>query len=544
MINRIVRFYLVFVTAAITVAVSLAGISLGISDLAEAAVRQSSYLLDAASVRGTIYDRNFEPMVNAELQTVAAVVPTPELLPALREAVGEEQFSELLPLLAQRKPMTVRLEHLSGLSGLETVFTVPIRYRANDPALHLIGYLNGSQGVAGLEKGYDELLSSCSGRVRLRYTVDAHGGAVNTEAQEVENSMALTAGGLVLTVDNTVQQMALDSMDKIEKGAAVVLAAGSGEVLALVSKPAYDREELAASLEREDSPFFNRALGAYNVGSVFKICVAVAALEAGYSTSYSYDCPGYYTIGEQIYRCHNLAGHGNLTMSEAFAKSCNPYFINLGQKLGAQRVWEMACAMGLGTCCKLAEGVVSAAGSLPPVNEIDEGELANLSFGQGRLTAAPVQIAQLVSCLVNDGELCSPTVILGTTDDGASVEWTDGTVRRTAFSERTAELLRGMMVDVVEEGSGYRAKPAVLTAGGKTGSAQTGTYDEQEKEVVHGWFAGFYPAENPEIIAVFFSEGGGEGGQAPAAAFAAFCDAYAEYRGLGEADKTEQSVEK
>ncbi len=499
--------------------------------LAQAAVRQSTSLLELGSSRGTIYDRHGKPLVNRSYQTALAVSPTPEGMELLREVLPQEELSGALEVLRQGRPMVVRSQRWLPLPLAKGVaaFQLPVRYSGEQPAVHLLGYVDESgHGVTGVEKGYDELLRGMGGSVYARYFVDANRSAVEGTASQVVDQRTAPQGGVVLTLDRAIQQCAEEAMEEVPKGAAVVMDVKTGELLAMVSRPVYDLTRMEDFLEAEDSPFFNRALGAYNVGSTFKLCVAAAALEQGYGSGYSHQCGGYYQLGEQKYHCHYRYGHGSLTMPEALEKSCNPYFINLGMQVGGKALWSMAYGMGFGSPVRLAEGVIAASGELPPAETLRDGALANLSFGQGELTATPVQVAQMVASIANGGYSVTPTVYLGTTQDGGSLEERragNGPSRRI-MSERTAAALREMLIGVVERGSGTHARPDRGGAGGKTATAQTGVF-QGEEEVLHGWFAGFYPAQKPQYAVVILAEGGGEGSELPARIFARLCDGIA-----------------
>ena len=505
--------------------------------LAQAAARQSSSLLELGTSRGGIYDRNGKPLVNRASVTSLAVTPTPEGMEALRESLEPEEFSAALEVLRQGRPMVVRSPGWLPPSTREGVvaFQLPVRYSGEQLAVHLLGYVDESgHGVTGIEKGYDQLLREMGGSVYARYFVDANRSAVAGEATEVVDQRAAPRGGVVLTLDRGIQQQTEAAMDQVEKGAAVVMAVDTGEIMAMVSRPAYDLTRIADFLQDPDSPFFDRALGAYDVGSTFNLCVAAAALEKGWSTGYTYECGGSYQLGEQKFHCHNRYGHGPLDMAGALEHSCNPYFINLGMRLGGQELYNMAWAMGFGSPTPLCEGVTGAAGELPSVGQLEGGALANFSFGQGAFTATPVQLARMVSIIANGGRWVTPTVYLGVTRDGGQVV-RDGEPEpsRQVISPGTAATLRRMLIGVVEEGSGANARPDNGGAGGKTATAQTGVF-QGEEEVLHGWFAGFYPAQEPKYAIVVFAEGGGEGSEVPARAFGDICDGIAKVEEPGE----------
>ncbi|MCI9508908.1 MAG: hypothetical protein HFF10_04085 [Angelakisella sp.] len=532
MAKRIVWLHGVFLFCLTVLMVRLSVLGQGES-LAQAAARQSTSLLELGTSRGTIYDRYGKPLVNRSYVTALAVSPTPEGMELLRENLPQEELPEALEVLRQGRPMVVRSSRYPWLPDTQpqgaAVFRLPVRYSGEQLAVHLLGYVDESgHGVAGIEKGYDDLLREMGGSVYARYFVDANRSAVEDRAAEVVDQRTAPQGGVVLTLDRGIQEAAEAAMADIRKGAAVVMEVETGEVLAMVSRPAYDLTRLEEALSAPDSPFFNRALGAYNVGSTFKLCVAAAALEQGFSPYYSHQCQGYYQLGEQKYHCHYRYGHGELTMAEALEKSCNPYFINLGMQVGGEALCDMAYRMGFGSSAKLGEGVTAAAGVLPKGRDLWGGDLANFSFGQGEFTATPVQIAQMISAIANGGRFVSPTVYRGTTLNGGDLELREEPAPGAQIIKpSTAAALQTMLIGVVERGSGTRARPDRGGAGGKTATAQTGIF-QGEEEVLHGWFAGFYPAREPRYAVVIFAEGGGEGSEVPAQAFAALCDGIAD----------------
>ena len=302
------------------------------------------------------------------------------------------------------------------------------------------------------------------------------------------------------------------------RGAVVLMEAKTGKIRAMASVPDYDVNQVAAALQAQDSPLLNRATAAWNVGSIFKICVAAAAMENNVELPQEYCCEGYYRLGDHAYFCHERSGHGTLDLQQAMELSCNPYFVELGQRTGAEALLRMAQRMGFGSGGTLAEGVTTASGTLPPLQETTAGELANLSFGQGKLTATPVQVAAMLAAVANGGNSVQPTLLAGMTYDGKTLQEETAGAPIRIMSTETAETLRQLLVSVVEEGTGYRAANCYCGAGGKTASAQTGQYQEGE-EIVHAWFGGFFPAGEPKYVLVVFQEGGRAGGQVPATVF-------------------------
>ena len=233
------------------------------------------------------------------------------------------------------------------------------------------------------------------------------------------------------------------------------------------------------------------------------------------------------TVAGRIFYFHNRAGHQETDLRRAIEQSCNPYFVKLGQAAGGEQILGMAKALGFGRSTELAPGLTAAAGTLPTESDLQNlHELANFSFGQGKLTATPVQIAAMVSAVANGGMAVTPKLVLGTTSDGQTVDYQQQPAAVRVFSEQTAAILREDMIGVVEEGSAPLAKPKEGGAGGKTASAQTGQYDEEGEEIVHALFSGFFPAQRPKYAVVTLIEGGEFGGQVASPLFQQIADTY------------------
>lgn len=482
----------------------------------QTAATQSRYTLLAGTVRGTIYDSSLRPLVNQGTKILLAVDPTPAAMTALRQNLPLEQFEEVYPLLQSGRPVLIPSEKAIEGEGI-TVISLPLRYSAHQLAPHIIGYTNGEgRGVCGIEAGYEEQLSRWGGEIMVWYTVNAWRQATGA-APEVSDLANLTAG-VVLTLDRDLQTIVEREAAALGRGAVVLMEAETGKIRAMASVPDYDVNQVAAALQAQDSPLLNRATAAWNVGSIFKICVAAAAMENNVELPQEYCCEGYYRLGDHAYFCHERSGHGTLDLQQAMELSCNPYFVELGQRTGAEALLRMAQRMGFGSGGTLAEGVTTASGTLPPLQETTAGELANLSFGQGKLTATPVQVAAMLAAVANGGNSVQPTLLAGMTYDGKTLQEETAGAPIRIMSTETAETLRQLLVSVVEEGTGYRAANCYCGAGGKTASAQTGQYQEGE-EIVHAWFGGFFPAGEPKYVLVVFQEGGRAGGQVPATVF-------------------------
>ena len=488
---------------------------------------QSLYRVKVGKTRGFIYDRYFRPIVNCRYENTLSVIPSPEVLPLLKSELSDEEFKAILPSLESGRPTkfitNAELDNKDGLS----VYSFPIRYSENQIAPHIVGYMNNeNKGIYGIEKGYDKFLRDMGGEVSLTYRVNAYGGALGSTIEKIRDTRysELSQGGVVLTLDRDIQSITENAMRNIEKGAAVVMDVKTGEILGIVSKPSFNPSDVASAINSSDSPLFNRAIASYSVGSTFKTVVAAAALERGFSTEHKEVCSGKYTLNDVDYHCHKLSGHWEIDMWEAMAHSCNVYFIELGNKLPYSDIINMARRLGFDTRISLAEGVVCDKGSLPELETITRGEYCNLCFGQGLLTATPVQITAMMSTVANGGIKVNPTLYRGLTDDGyAMFKKAEVYPKERIFSRETAETLNELLTYVVTDGSGKNAQSRFCSCAGKTGSAQTGKYINEE-EIVEGWFAGFFPSESPRYAVAVLEEGGGNGAKNPSYAFKEIAD--------------------
>lgn len=483
--------------------------------LAETAQRQSIYTLTVSQTRGKIYDCRLLPFTGETNRWVAAVAPGVQTAADLSRALGREEVSSLLSLLQAGKPFSLALPNNVSGSGILT-FQVPDRYAGEQLAVHTIGYLDGSgHGASGLELAFDDFLSEQGGEISVTYQVDALNHVLAGESAEVSDTSSLGNGGLVLTLDKRIQRIAEEAASStLESGAVVVAEIPSCKIRAMVSLPDFDRDSLSDSLDDPASPLLNRCLSAFSVGSVFKLVSAAAALESGISPEYAYTCSGSTVVTGRTFRCYASEAHGEENMQKAIANSCNTYFINLMQQVNPSQFLTMARRFGFGESITLAPGLETDSGVLPEESSLQIPQaLANFSFGQGDLTATPLQITAMVNAIASGGEYTPPRLIEGTID--SSYEWTSresGEEPVRILSPYTAALLQNFMLASIQEGTSEKYAPAYGGAGAKTATAQTGRFDENGQEEVHSWFAGFYPYDSPQYVIVVFSEEGTGGG--------------------------------
>ena len=230
----------------------------------------------------------------------------------------------------------------------------------------------------------------------------------------------------------------------------------------------------------------------------------------------------------QIFRCAGGIAHGTVDLTGALEKSCNGYFIQLGQKLGTEKLLQTAKQFGFGQEAPVTGGLYADAGNLPELDELAQsGQLANFSFGQGNLLATPLQVAAMMNTIASGGIYRTPFFAECTLDetDGTLLETLSHPQSRRVMTVENAETLRRMLMQVVEEGTAQDASGLSGGAGGKTGTAQTGQFTPEGTERMNLWFAGFYPAEKPRFTIVVLQDGQTRPAHSSAAIFAQLCTA-------------------
>jgi len=428
------------------------------------------------------------------------------------------------------------------------VETDPRRYYAfGSLAAHAVGYmqeltapelksdaypdrsLGDMVGRTGVESQYESTLVGADGR-RLE-VVDSQGRSRG----EASRSEPTPGHDIQLTLDFDLQRKATQLLEGRE-GAIIVLDPRSGDVLALASFPTYDPnkfitrfspQEWMELINREDHPLENRAIrGLYAPGSIFKLAMAIGALNAGViNEQTSFFCAGTVHFYGRPFNCWQRGGHGALTLTEAIRHSCNIYFYNVGRRMGIDRIAESAELLGLGAKTGIdlpgeKEGLVPTPEWSRSVRKTDwyAGETISVAIGQGPLVVTPLQVAVHLAILANRGRGIVPHLLMpsvsspGRPSGPAPSDVAAEKVRADVFET----VIRGMWKCVNEEGTGRGAKVDGFDVCGKTGSSQLISREGAEKlgkEIkTHSWFAGFAPRDNPQVVVVVLVEYGGMGG--------------------------------
>ena len=270
-------------------------------------------------------------------------------------------------------------------------------------------------------------------------------------------------------------------------------------------------------------------MAAYNVGSVFKLCVAAAGIESG-KGGFTYTCTGSCEIIDRFFKCHKRSGHGLMNLKSGLANSCNTFFYNYAFYIGGDKIYNAASSLNFGKAFDICEGLSVSAGSLPQKESLSNiAYLANFSIGQGELLTSPVAMLNLYCAAAYDGSYSIPSVVKGTLKDGKIEPYEKGG-RIRIMSESTAAVLREYLAAVIEEGTGASARPETVSAAGKTATAQTGKF-QNGTEICEGWFCGFFPTEKPEYTVIVFSENTAEQTKSCGEVFAEIADGITALKG-------------
>lgn len=462
--------------------------------------KQSEYRVDIINSRGTIYDCNMVPLTNNNKKTVAAVLPTPKAITSISKVADEYTINEL----KNGKPIVCELDEKIEAEGIKTA-TVYEQNTEDMSACHLIGYTDSSgHGVSGLELAYDELLYSDK-KVSAVFSTDGKGRVLLGIEPEIENDITATTNAVVTTIDINVQNIVEKALLNIESGCAIVADVKNSKIKAMASAPKFDINDISSSLEANNSPMLNRALSCFSVGSVFKPCIAASIIESRYK-DYNINCLGSLEIENRKFKCHKFDGHGQMNLCTALAQSCNCFFYDTANLLGAQSIYKKAAALSLGNKIKIAENLYTANGYFPKLEVLNTSSaIANLSIGQGTLLSSPVAVLGLYLAIAGDGSYYMPSVVEKTIKGGTAGNYDIGYKTRI-MSNDTAKSLREYLKTVITDGTGVEAAPTLCLAAGKTATAQTGRYYKNGTEITISWFCGFFPADEPQYAVVVMSD--------------------------------------
>lgn len=504
--------------------------------------------------RGIIFDRNGVALVKNRISFDLCIVyqqlrDRTSLARIFRDMLGMsgKQIADALDKARQRpyapipvvedieKEKAIMIEEASfDIDGLVMETRSKRDYLYGEAGSHLFGYLSEISeqeledldeygyrsgdliGREGLEKFYDRYLKGVDGGTQIE--VDNRGRQTRVIGlKEPQNGKDLH-----ITIDINLQ-LACDKLLGESNGAIVVMDPNSGEVLALVSHPAFDpnifvkpntsAERLKLLNDKIGRPMSDRAIsGLYPPGSVFKIVTASASLETRKITPYTrFFCSGSYRLGRAKFDCWKEGGHDSQSVVLGLMNSCNVFFYNAGRAAGVDSIEAFAKLFGFGKVTGIdlpdeVKGIVPGRAWKRSYRNDRwyEGETINYAIGQGYLVVTPIQVLEMMAVMANKGSLVRPYVAKKIDNTLVSTV----SKKDIGISNETIRLVRKGLYEVVNniEGTGKRAKVDGVVAAGKTGTAQN------PHGRTHAWFAGFAPYEDPKICLVVFLENGGKGG--------------------------------
>lgn len=462
------------------------------------------------------------PLARAESRRIPKYFPVlikQELTPAELAFVQSHMDRDTFPELEYVSSQT-RLYPQGGLAAHAIGYVGEV----SDQELNSAEFAKYSQGdkvgKEGLERQYNDILMGVNGQRRV--VVDSMG---REHGDPMENKDFVPGQNLQLTLDLDLQAVAELAMEG-RRGAVVALDPRNGEVLAMVSRPAFDpnlftrrisRTDWKELTENPDNPLMNRAIQAqFAPGSTFKPIVSMAGLEDGMlEPSTTVHCPGSATFYGHTFKCDEI--HGTVDLHHAIVHSCDVFFFTVGNRMGIDRIAEYGQLAGIGK--KTGIDLPNEKDGLMPSPKWKlraqrekwyAGETISVAIGQGAVTVTPIQLASALGGLVSGGVWYKPHLVKGAHIDPP---------RRADFHpENVATVVSGMCGVVNEGGTGASAAIPGLEICGKTGTAQRISNDlaKSNKALAavmkdNGWFVGFAPRENPEIVVVALWEGGGKG---------------------------------
>ncbi len=439
--------------------------------------------------------QNIEIKMNVSLQTINKLAEQIELFPGVTWSNKPvRNYSDLRSL-----------SHVIGYVGRITQEELQVLYNA--------GYGFGSiLGKSGIERQYDQILRGTDGVIHQ--IVDVFGRRI--EASGTPETPPLLGKDLVLTIDARYQVLAEKSLVG-RKGSVVIMKPATGEILAMVSVPYYDPNSFSISGEsssfieqktNRDSPFLNRAIqSVYPPASTFKIILAAAILDTNaIDPRRKIVCNGRLRVGDRFFNCWKLSGHGPQDLSDALANSCNVYFYTVGQSyLGPDRIYEYARELSYGEFLGIdIPGEV--AGNIPnprwKLRTLGSpwvgGDTVNYSIGQGFTLVSPLQMAAMMSVIVNEGKLYRPHLLKEVRDPvtGNIVQKTEPElIFESKIKPQVFRDLQGYLRNTAVRGNPHLITTKAVQVAGKTGSAEIGI-----ESAYHNWYASFgpYDANDPK----------------------------------------------
>ena len=526
-----------------------------------------TYILDIPAPRGQITDRTGLPLAQNKVSyNLAISFPTPlDFTDTKAVAFAREKIDQAAKLVGRSIKISddaiLRHYHNRGILPLEiaqnlskseyeavkdqakdflVVRPIYVRtYPNGKVAGQIIGYtgktgrnLDGiidnhetlwpeTEGRDGLEQTFNEMLTGKHGEYKITFDKDGR------KTSEKLIKSAVPGNNIITTLDLRLQQLAEKALEsKAKRGAIVIVDPTDGDILAIASRPTYDPNSFVPSISAEkfkqlqddpDIPLLARSFrSAYPPGSTFKVAVGIAALEtSAVHADDLYQCVPAIQIGNLTFHNWKKGDRGALNFVQALTESCDTWFYQVGIKTGAEPIIEWALKLGFGAKCGIplrgeAEGRIPNDEYMKATHgrKLLNGDIANLSIGQGDTQVTPLQMAQAMAIIANGGRFYQTRLVrqVQSVDHEIVTAYELREKRSLNVSAATMEQIRTGMIEVVNgpNGTGHEAQLDGVEVAGKTGTAQWGP---KNKERTAAWFAGFLPAEEPRYAFAAVYEG-------------------------------------
>ena len=526
-----------------------------------------TYVLDIPAPRGLITDRNGLPLAQNRLSyNLAISFPTPldfsdpqllafahEKIQAAEKMLGRQlRISDelirrhyrnrgILPFEIAQNLTTKESESIKGRlpAGMALRPYYVRTYPNGRLAGQIIGYSGKTgrnpdgiidnhevlwpetEGREGLEQTFNQVLTGKRGEYKITFDKDGR------KTSEKITTPPVPGHTVVTTLDVRLQELAEKALEaKAKRGAIVVVEPYSGDILAMASWPTYDPNAFTPTISAEkfkalqddpNIPLLPRAFrSSYPPGSVFKVAVGIAALESGLVHSdEEYHCWPSIQIGNLTFRNWKKTDRGPLNFVQALTESCDTWFYQVGIKIGAEPIQDWALRLGFGAKCGIplrgeVEGRIPTDQYMKATHgrKILNGDVANLSIGQGDTESTPLQVAQAMAIIGNGGTFYQTRLVqqVQTVDNEIVTAFQVRDKKTLGASAETMEQLRVGLINAVSApaGTAHQASLSSVDVAGKTGTAQWGP---KNKERTAAWFAGFVPAEKPQYAFAAVYEG-------------------------------------
>lgn len=399
-------------------------------------------------------------------------------------------------------------------------------YVNGDLYVHALGYVDPRYGLTGLEANYDSELTSYNKITNdiLNLTKDFGMDKLKSMFQNRKEDDVKIGNGVITTLDPALQKIAYDALGN-NKGAVVALNPKTGEVLAMVSKPTYNPNDLENSMKAanegssENSPLINRAVsGLYPPGSTFKTVTLSSALEniPGVTNRTFNDTGKIVFNANQSLSNDNGEVNGEINLKEAFRLSSNFVFGTLAMELGNDKLKGTAEKFGFNSTID-SDGFKITQSQFPKLSKAEVGSIAQSGIGQSSILATPMQMALVASTIANDGKMMEPRLVNQVIDKDSNVIKTlEPKLYKQVINTANAAIIKDYMKYLVDSrvDSSWSYFQGTEAAG-KTGTADYNLANGQSAKP-HSWFIGFAPASNPKIAVAVIVENGGYGASAAA----------------------------